>query len=289
MDSVTFYSVTATVVVSLVSLIGVITLSFKRRFLDRILFFLISLSAGALLGDVFFHLLPELVEEVGGFTLFISVLILVGFLAFFLLEKTILWHHHHIVETPEEHEKGSHSHTRSLGLMNLVGDGFHNLLDGMIIAASFMISPSVGVGTTVAVILHEIPQEVGDFGVLIHSGYSVRKALLFNFLSAALAIVGALVTLSIGSTSEVFLDYLVPLVAGGFIYIAASDLIPELKKKDGVKDTLRQLVVLLIGMGLMYGLLFVELEGHGYGDQAIEMEKAIGNDFKEVSDEHGHE
>jgi zinc and cadmium transporter len=258
MTTVAVNALASTLLVSLVSLVGILTLSVSKRYLSRVLFLLISLSAGALLGDVFFHLLPEVVESSAGFSARLSFLILFGIVGFFVLEKFFIWHHHHIVETPEDHAHGEHAHTQSLGTMNLVGDGLHNLLDGMIIAASYMISPAVGFSTTIAVLLHEIPQEIGDFGVLIHSGYSVKKALLFNFFSAALAIAGAIFTLYFGGQSVLFTEALVPVIAGGFIYIAGSDLIPELKKQKLTHESVLQLVALLFGMGLMWLLLFVE-------------------------------
>lgn len=259
MDSpVVLYSLVSTILVSLMSFAGIVTLSFQRRWLDKCLFLLISLSAGALLGDVFIHLLPEIIEEHGGLTPMVSLLVLCGIIGFFVLEKFLIWHHHHSIETPEDHRQHQHTHTRSLGVMNLIGDAFHNLLDGMIIAASFMISPVVGVSTTIAVILHEIPQEIGDFGVLIHSGFSVKRGLLFNFLTGSLAIFGALLVLVIGSTTESLLYYLIPFTAGGFIYIAGSDLIPELKKERVVFNSFLQLLALLGGVGIMYALIWFE-------------------------------
>jgi len=259
MSEAVWYSLLSTLLVSLISFAGILTISIKRDFLEKILFILISLSAGALLGDVFFHLLPELVEESGVFSIQTSSMILVGIVGFFILETFVIWHHHHGVESPEDHKKDQHTHVRSIGTMNIIGDGFHNLLDGMIIAASYLISPVVGVSTTIAVLLHEIPQEIGDFGVLIHSGFSVKKALFYNFLTAVFAILGAVITLSIGTRSEGFLEYLVPLTAGGFIYIAGSDLIPELKKERKAKRSFFQLLALIVGILMMYGLLFLEV------------------------------
>lgn len=266
MDTSLLYSLLATFLVSVISFVGLLTLSFRRQFLHRILFLLISLSAGALLGDVFFHLLPELIHDTGGMTVGISAYILTGIVAFFVLEKFLIWHHHHDIETPEEHEHHQHAHQWAIGRMNLIGDAFHNLLDGMIIAGSFMINPVVGVGTTVAVLLHEIPQEIGDFGVLIHSGYSVKKALFLNFVTALTAVLGALITWWWGSVNDDFLAVLVPLTAGGFIYIAGSDLIPELKKQGKVGESLKQLVALVLGILIMYGLLLYHEEDHGQDD-----------------------
>lgn len=254
MSTAMYYSVIATFGISLIAFVGLLTLSVKKKWLNKMLFFLISLSAGALLGDVFFHLLPEHVDSMGGFTVTTSVMILVGIVCFFILEKFVIWHHHHDIETPDEHGKDKHAHDHTIGIMSLAGDAFHNLLDGMIIGASFLISPVVGLGTTVAVLLHEIPQELGDFGVLIHAEFSVKKALFFNFLTGTVAILGAVIAVYLGGTYDFFLDYLIPLTAGGFIYIAGSDLIPELKKEGGARQSLIQLISLLLGMGLMLGL-----------------------------------
>ncbi len=226
------------------------------------LILLISLSVGGLLGDVFIHLLPEVSQERGGFTLNVSLMVLAGILVFFVLEKFILWHHHHEIETPEEHAKEIHSHDvcslRSMRTMNLIGDGLHNFTDGLVIAASFLVSPTLGISTTLAVILHEIPQEIGDFGVLIHTGLTVKKALFFNFLSALACIFGALVVITIGHEVSGLNQFLIPITAGGFLYIAGSDLVPELKKAPGSKSSFTQLVFILIGIGLMFGLKYLE-------------------------------
>jgi len=258
MNAASWYAILSTLVVSLVAFVGLFTLSFRRQWLDEMLFVLISLSAGALLGDTFFHLLPEVIEEAGVFDHRMALLVLSGIITFFLLEKFVIWHHHHTIETPEDHAKHHHHHPHSIGVMNLIGDALHNLIDGMVIAASFLISPAVGVATTLAVILHEIPQEIGDFGVLIHSGFTVRKALFFNFLSGSVAVLGALIVLFVGDHTEVILPYVVPFISGGFIYIACSDLIPELKKEIVTHRSLIQLLALIGGIVLMYLLTFLE-------------------------------
>lgn len=257
MNSVVFYVLASTTLVSLVSLVGIATLALNRNFLNKSLFVLIALASGALLGDVFFHLLPETIEH-NGFTALTSLLILTGFLSFFLLEKLFIWHHHHLLETPEDHKKKDHSHPCEIGFINLLGDGIHNFADGMLIAASFLVDPIVGVGTTVAVLLHEIPQEIGDFGVLIHSGFTVKKALFFNFLTALAAVAGALLVLSFGAQAQSVSEFLIPFTIGSFLYIAAGDLIPELKKQGTIKHSLVQFVALLVGIAAMYGLLWVE-------------------------------
>lgn len=210
--------------------------------------FLVSLSAGALLGDAFLHLLPEAVENMEN-SMAIWFGVLAGIILFFSLEKIIHWRHCH--------EPTCESHPHTLGVMNLVGDGLHNLIDGMIIAGSFLVDVRLGVITTIAVISHEIPQEIGDFGVLIHAGYKAKKALLFNFFSGLFSILGALIVVLIGVYSENFINFIIPITAGGFIYIASSDLIPELKKDTSLNKTIKQLLGIFIGLALMLLLKFL--------------------------------
>ena len=246
-----FYSLISVFIVSLISFIGVFTLSFEINKLRKVLIYLISFSAGALLGDAFIHLLPEVVEK-NGFGVNISLYVLLGIVIFFVLEKGIHWQHCHGPVL----EKG---HVHTFAYTNLVGDGLHNFLDGVIIAVSYFISLPVGIATTLAVILHEIPQEIGDFGVLLHAGFSRGKALMLNFGSALLAVLGAIVALIVGGNVPGVEKVLVPIAAGGFIYIAASDLIPELHKhSDGFRKNLLQLIAFLIGVGVMWALLFLE-------------------------------
>ena len=242
------YTIGSVLIVSLISLIGVFSISMDQRRLTKMLLFMVSFAAGALLGDSFLHLLPESVEE--GMKLEVSVFILIGVFVFFILEKIIMWRHCHIPT--------SEDHPHPVGIMNLIGDGFHNILDGMIIGGSYLVSIPLGISTTLAVILHEIPQEIGDFGILIHAGYSVRKALFFNFLCALTAILGAVLTLAIGLKSESISTFLVPFTIGSFVYIATADLIPELKKETALKKSLLQLLFILLGAGVMGILLLLE-------------------------------
>lgn len=258
MESPLLYTIVATFLVSLMGFSGLLTLSFNRDWLHRILFVIVSLSAGALFGDALIHLLPEAVEEAGGFTLTISLFVILGILVFFILEKFVLWHHHHDIETPEDHAKHRHHHPHPVGIMNIFGGALHDVLDGMVIAASFLIDPVVGVGTTIAVILHEIPQEIGDFGVLIHSGYSVKRALLYNFFSGLLGVLAGVLVVVFGHQSEQVIHYLVPFTAGAFMYIAGSDLIPELKKEMLTHRSLFQFLALVVGVGVMYALTLFE-------------------------------
>ncbi len=243
------YTLTSVLIISLISFIGVITIAFKKRFLQKIVLYLVSLSAGALLGGVFFHLIPEAAEEIG-FNLNLALYILAGILTFFVLEKLICWRHCHI-ETSE-------SHPHPFAFMNLIGDAFHNFIDGMIIAGSYVVSIPLGISTTVAVVFHEIPQEIGDFGVLVHGGFSRFKALLLNFATALTAVVGALIVLLLNLEVNTIGQILVPFTAGGFIYIAAADLIPELKKDIKPLSSLLQLIFILIGLGIMYWLVILK-------------------------------
>lgn len=249
---VLFYTLLSVILVSLVSLGGILFLLLKKETLKKTLLFLVSLSAGSLFGGAFLHLLPEAVEE-GGFGLTVSLSVLGGILLFFIIEKIIHWRHCHVPTSTE--------HPHHLAPLNLIGDGIHNFIDGLIIAAGYLSSLPLGMVTTLAVLLHEVPQEIGDFGVLLYAGWGKRKALFFNFLSALMAVLGAVVGLMIGSSSEEFVLLILPFAAGGFLYIAGSDLIPELHKECGLKDTFLHLFALLLGIGLMLGLKFVGL-GH---------------------------
>ncbi len=239
------YSFGSVLLVSLISLIGLFTFSIREESLKKILLFLVSFSAGALFGDAFIHLLPEAAES--GISLEVSLSVLGGIILFFILEKFIHWRHCHIPTSPH--------HPHPLAFMNLVGDGAHNFIDGLVIGASYLMSVPVGIATTIAVILHEIPQEIGDFGVLLHAGLSKKKALFFNFLSAIIAVIGTIVALIGGSG---FAPMIIPFAAGGFIYIAGSDLIPELHKETNPKKSAVQLAAFLAGVGIMLLLLLVE-------------------------------
>jgi zinc and cadmium transporter len=245
------YSLVSVIIVSLISLIGVITLALKKEILHKILLFLVSFAVGALFGDAFIHLLPEAFEESGA-NLVTSLYIILGIVIFFILEKFIRWHHCHL--PAHEH------HLHPVVALNLIGDGVHNFIDGMIIGATYLVSIPLGIATTLAVVLHEIPQEIGDFGVLIHGGLSIKKALIFNFLSAVTSILGAIFALVVGSHMKGFTAALVPITAGGFIYIAGSDLIPELHGGCDVKasNAFWQLVWLLAGVAIMAALLLIE-------------------------------
>ena len=252
----TLYTIISVIIVSLVSFVGIITLFFRKKKIDSLLLILVSISAGTLFGGAFFHLIPEAVEESGSFSVSISFLILAGITIFFLLDKLIHWRHSHtessLIHTTKENKP-------SVAYLNLLGDGFHNFLDGLIIAGSYLVSIPTGIATTIAVVIHETPQEIADFGVLMYSGLSKWKALLFNFFSATLAIAGAIVGLILGTQSEIFIAAIVPFAGGAFVYIAGSNLIPELLRKNhGLKILLQQFLAFIVGIIIMYGLLFLE-------------------------------
>lgn len=245
-----FYSLVSVLLVSLVSLVGLFTLSFPDRLLKKVLLYLVSFSAGALLGDAFIHLLPQAVEF-SGFTLRVSLALLFGIIFSFFVEAILHWIHCHLPT--------SRKHIHTFAYMNLIGDAAHNFLDGLIIGTSYLVSVHVGIATTIAILFHEIPQEIGDFGVLVHGGFTRAKALFYNFLTALTAVFGVVVSLLISESLQNFTVFFVPFAAGGFIYIACSDLIPELHK--GELDSLRsflQLLFLIFGIFVMLLILFFE-------------------------------
>lgn len=263
MNIAVIYTLGSVILISIISLIGIFSLSMSKWFLNKCVSFLVALAIGALLGDAFIHLIPEAFEVSDNPTT-VSLMILLGIFSFFLIEKYFHWHHgsHGTDEHHENHcdvpENDTHREIKPLGKLILVSDSIHNFIDGVVIGASYLISIEVGIATTIAVILHEIPQELGDFGVLIHSGYTRARALMINFLTALFAVVGAVFALLIGSASEMALVWILPLAAGSFIYIASSDLTPELHRETSTKDSIYQIVAILIGVLSMYLLVFVE-------------------------------
>lgn len=248
MLEVWFYTILSVFIVSLISFAGLFSLSIKADKLKKVLIYLLAFSAGALLGDAFIHLIPELVDT--GFNLSMAFTILGGIFLFFFLEKVIRWRHCHMPITKE--------HVHSFAYINLIGDGFHNFIDGLIIAGSYIISIPVGIATTIAVVLHEIPQEIGDFGVLLHGGFTRGRALTLNFLSALLAVAGAVAGLILTGFVENIEVYLVSVAIGGFIYIAGADLIPELHKENHWKRSVIQLIAFILGVAVMALLLLIE-------------------------------
>lgn len=239
--SVLFPIILSTFLVSLISFIGVLFLSLNDKILNKLLLILIAFASGALLGAAFLDLLPE-TFALGREEAFIFVLL--GIMLFFVMEKFLRWRHCH------DGKCDIHAFT----YLNLIGDGIHNWIDGMVIAATFLTSMELGIATTLAVIVHEIPQEIGDFGVLVYGGLSRTKALFYNFISAVTAILGALFAYYLIQYMQYITVVLLPFAAGGFVYIAATDLLPELHKREKMKDSIIQLLVLSLGILLIWSL-----------------------------------
>ena len=207
---------------------------------------MVSLSVGGLMGGAFLHLLPEASEKVNGENIFLFTLI--GFFLFLIIEKIIHWRHCHKDVCP----------IHTFVYMNLMGDAIHNFIDGIIIAASFIFNPSVGFASTVAIFLHEIPQEIGDFGVLVYGGIDKRRALFLNFLTAITSVVGGVLGFYFLGAVQNISQYLLSIAAGGFIYIAATDLIPEIRKENDPKKSIINFGIIFLGIMLMYILKTLE-------------------------------
>jgi zinc and cadmium transporter len=248
MTQVWIYSLVSVLIVSLVSLSGIVVLGLNQKRLKSILFYLVSFSAGALLGDVFIHLLPEMSEA--GFGTKEGIYFLIGLVAFFILERFIHWQHSH----GEDHDEKVHS----VVYLTIAGDSLHNFIDGIVIAVSFMANPTLGIASTVAVILHEIPQELGQYAILIHGGWNKSKALWYNFLSALTSVVGAVLVLVFAQGLEKAPSFLLAFAGASFIYVALSDLVPELHKEVGKRKSLIQFVFFIIGIALMALLLLLD-------------------------------
>jgi zinc and cadmium transporter len=235
--------------VSLLSFAGVFVLVLRRELLSQLIPVLVSFAVGALLGDALLHILPEL-SEGGGVTAGIAFVTVAGIVGFFVLEKFIHWHHSlHTEEVRVIHP---------VAWANVIGDGVHNFVDGALIAGAFLASIPLGITTTLAVVMHEIPQEFGDLGVLIHAGLSARKALLFNFLSALTAVLGGVLTLLLADVVDGVARPLLAITAGAFIYIAGADLIPELHRETRTAVSLLQFTGMIAGFAIMGLLLLVE-------------------------------
>jgi len=213
--------------------------------LSKITLFLVSLSAGVLIGGAFLHLLPEASESMEPNTIF--VIALSAFVLFFLIEKIMHWRHCH-KDVCEIH---------TYGHMSLIGDSIHNFIDGLVIAGAFLLDAKLGVATTFAIALHEIPQEIGDFGVLIHAGFEKMKALVLNYIVALTVVLGGIVGYFISFYSENIIAYFVPFAAGGFIYIAGSDLMPEARKEKSLKKSMLSFLFFIIGILIMFIAKFI--------------------------------
>jgi zinc and cadmium transporter len=241
-------SLVSVLIVSSLSLVGAAALLFERELSKRQVLCLVSFSVGGLMGGAFFHLVPEAIE-INDEVLRVSTWLLVGVFTSYILEMVLKWRHCHIPTSDE--------HPHSFAYINLVGDGIHNMIDGIIIGGAYLTSMSLGVATTIAVCLHEIPQEIGDFGVLIYAGMTRRRALLLNLASALTAVLGVVVALTLSAYVENMVSLLLPFAAGNFIYIAGSDLVPELQDEKRLSHSLVQLALMVLGLALLYSLKFM--------------------------------
>ncbi|MBI4918681.1 ZIP family metal transporter [archaeon] len=216
--------------------------------MNKILLYLISFAAGALLGAAFLDLIPEALEHNQGQITFVYVL--VGIVIFFVLERILGYYHHHHKHVHKHKEVKKH--IKSFAYLNLISDGMHNFLDGMVIAISFLTSFELGVISSLAVIIHEIPQEIGDFGILVYGGFTKIRALTYNFLFALTAVAGAVITyfssLNIHGVNEVLL----PLAAGNFIYLALADLLPEIHHEQEFSRTMIHALTLILGITIIW-------------------------------------
>jgi zinc and cadmium transporter len=229
----------ATILVSGASMVGLCFVSLREEALKKASAALVAFASGGLIGGAFFHLIPKAYELRGEKTLLMVVL---GILFFFILEKGLCWRHCH--------EANCNVHTFTY--VNLVGDAIHNFLDGLIIAAAFLVSAKLGVVTTLVVILHEVPQEIGDFGVLVYGGFSVARALWLNLLSALAVIAGGIVGYFASLAVTSLQPFLLAFAAGSFVYIALADLIPELHKQRKPGESVAQFALMVTGLALLW-------------------------------------
>ncbi len=260
------YALLSVFAISFVSLAGVSVLALGRHRLERVLFLLVAFAVGAMFGGAVLHLIPEAYAALGP-GLLPGLLVLAGVGSFFVLEKFLHWHHAHDLpggETDPGHAHGGHGHVHGppghVAAMSLAGNVAHNFIDGAIVAASYLVSVETGLVTTLAVVLHEIPQEIGNFGILVYGGYSPKKALLVNFASGLAGLLGAGVALAAGQAVDGLANLLLPFTAGGFLYIAGSDLIPELNLRHShtAAKSAWQLVMMALGVALMTIPLMLE-------------------------------
>lgn len=232
--------IVATALVGLISFVGIAFFISKVDF-HKMTFYFVSLASGTMLGSAFLHLMPEALEHNAQRGLLVICL---GIFVFFILEKLLIWRHCHFHQHPDDH------HRPTAARMVIAGDAIHNFIDGAIIAASFLADHRIGMSVTAAIILHEIPQELGDFGILVHGGFSMKKALVINGLTATSALLGAVITYCFLEAVPLLQTFLLPLTAGGFLYIALADLIPQLHNRTDIKETVSQIALITIGFGL---------------------------------------
>ena len=234
-------------VISLTSLIGLFAFGKNHDRLIKSIDLLVGFAAGALLGDAFIHLLPELAKT--SFTVWHSFTILVGIVVFFAIEKVVYWHHFH---------RTGHNHACSdLPYMSLAGDALHNFIDGVILAGAFIASPVIGFSTAAAIFFHEIPHEGGNYSILIKGGFSRKKALFLNFVTALTSFLGAIFTLILSTIISGAMPFVLAFSIGSFLYIAGTDLLPELHKSFTPKKAVSEFFAIVLGVAVMAALLLI--------------------------------
>lgn len=240
--SVLAWIVVGGVLMSALALVGAVTVVLPERQLQRLLLPLVALAAGSLLGGAFFHMIPAAVRQADDL-LSLLFWVLVGFSSFLALEQFLHWHHCHRADaacgTPVTY-------------LILLGDGLHNFLGGLAVAGAFLLDVRVGITTWLAAAAHEVPQELGDFGVLVHSGWGKGRALLFNVISASTFLLGGVIAYLVSFEMDV--SFLLPFAAGNFIYIAASDLVPEVNRQRDMKRSVLHFGCFLGGVTVLYSL-----------------------------------
>ena len=242
----------ASALVSITSMSGLFALWIEPERLQRIIPYLVALAVGVLLGDAFIHLIPDAVKRQGSIST-VCLTTLLGMFLFFVLEKLVRWRHDHHINIP-----GQQNDIRPIAKMNLMGDTVHNFVDGILIGGSFLVDPVLGFTTTLAIIAHEIPQEIGDVGALVYGGYSPAKAVLYNFYCSLTVVAGVVFALFFSQLAESSLIFLLPIAAGGFIYIAATDMIPALHEHSTITNLLGQTAIFGLGIGFMQSIIILE-------------------------------
>lgn len=264
-------------IISLISLVGVFMISLKEKTLDRILFILIAFATGTILATALFDLIPEAIHNLEELNIdgaaiaesSVFFFIILGFVIFFIINRFIYWFHGHA----HEHEnkmvcyeniiEGENqllqkdTQIKSFALLNLFGDGLHNLLDGIVMMVAFLNSIPLGIIITLAVAFHELPQEIGDFGVLVFGGFSKKKALIFNFLSALIAMLGGLFAFLVSGINETFNLFVLAFSGGGFLYLASTELLPELLDQKNLKKSIIQALIFIFGIILIIFLILI--------------------------------
>jgi zinc and cadmium transporter len=265
------------IIVGSLSLLGLLMISIKEKTLDRVLFILVAFATGTILATALFDLIPESLHHLEELNVGISeslvfTFIIIGFVVFFVIERFIYWFHGHAHEKENKFvcyesmtegidlpiDRGSN--IKSFALLNLIGDGLHNFLDGIIIMVAFLSGIGNGIIITLAVIFHEFPQEIGDFGILLYGGFTKKRALLFNFSSAMVALLGGLLAFILSEAVEMFNLFFLAFSGGGFLYIASAELMPELIKEKNLKKSIIQALIFVAGVILI--MLLVVLLPH---------------------------